>query len=105
MKALLLVTLLCAAAGASAQTFPSRPITMVVPFAAGGPVDVVARVLAEPMRRSLGQNVVVDNTTGAGAASASGASLARRPTATRSASAIGARTWSTAPFTRCSTTC
>jgi tripartite-type tricarboxylate transporter receptor subunit TctC len=39
---------------------------MVVPFAAGGPVDVVARILAEPMRRSLGQAVVVENTTGAG---------------------------------------
>jgi tripartite-type tricarboxylate transporter receptor subunit TctC len=51
---------------ARAQTFPSRPVTLVVPFAAGGPVDVVARVLAEPMRKSLGQAVVVDNTTGAG---------------------------------------
>jgi tripartite-type tricarboxylate transporter receptor subunit TctC len=50
---------------ASAQTYPSRPITMVVPFAAGGPVDTVARILADPMRRTLGQTVVVDNTTGA----------------------------------------
>jgi tripartite-type tricarboxylate transporter receptor subunit TctC len=52
--------------GASAQSYPSRPITVVVPFAAGGPVDVVARVLAEPMRKSLGQAIVVDNTVGAG---------------------------------------
>jgi tripartite-type tricarboxylate transporter receptor subunit TctC len=52
--------------GASAQPYPSRPITVVVPFSAGGPVDVVARVLAEPMRKALGQAVVVDNTTGAG---------------------------------------
>ena len=51
---------------ASAQTYPSRPITLVVPFSAGGPVDVVARSLAEPMRKSLGQTVLVDNTTGAG---------------------------------------
>ena len=51
---------------ASAQTYPSRPITMVVPFSAGGPVDVVARILAEPMRKSLGQSVLVDNTVGAG---------------------------------------
>jgi tripartite-type tricarboxylate transporter receptor subunit TctC len=51
---------------AQAQSFPSRAVTMVVPFAAGGPVDVVARILAEPMRRSLGQAVVVENTTGAG---------------------------------------
>lgn len=52
--------------GASAQTYPSRAITMVVPFSAGGPVDVVARVLSEPMRKSLGQAVLVDYTTGAG---------------------------------------
>jgi tripartite-type tricarboxylate transporter receptor subunit TctC len=50
---------------ASAQTYPSRPITLVVPFAAGGPVDTVARILSDPMRKSLGQTVVVDNTTGA----------------------------------------
>lgn len=49
-----------------AQTYPSRPVTLVVPFAAGGPVDVVARVLSDPMRKSLGQAVVVDYTTGAG---------------------------------------
>jgi tripartite-type tricarboxylate transporter receptor subunit TctC len=52
-------------ADASAQAFPSRPVTLVVPFAAGGPVDTVARILSEPMRRSLGQTIVVDNTTGA----------------------------------------
>ena len=51
---------------AGAQQFPSRPVTLVVPFAAGGPVDVVARLLSEPMRRSLGQPVVVEYTTGAG---------------------------------------
>ncbi|MCW5591719.1 MAG: hypothetical protein KIS74_06460 [Burkholderiales bacterium] len=49
-----------------AQSFPSRPVTMVVPFAAGGPVDTVARILAEPMRKSLGQAIVVESTTGAG---------------------------------------
>jgi tripartite-type tricarboxylate transporter receptor subunit TctC len=51
---------------APAQSFPSRPVTMVVPFAAGGPVDTVARILAEPMRKSLGQPIVVESTTGAG---------------------------------------
>jgi len=54
------------ATAASAQPYPTRPVTLVVPFAAGGPVDVVARILAEPMRRSLGQAVVVESTTGAG---------------------------------------
>jgi tripartite-type tricarboxylate transporter receptor subunit TctC len=52
-------------AGASAQVYPSRPITMVVPFAAGGPVDTVARILSEPMRASLGQSIIVENVTGA----------------------------------------
>src|SRR5499427_7681712 len=50
---------------ASAQTFPSRPVTIVVPFAAGGPIDTLARVLAERMRASLGQPVVVENVSGA----------------------------------------
>jgi tripartite-type tricarboxylate transporter receptor subunit TctC len=50
---------------ASAQVYPARPITMIVPFPAGGPTDVVARVIAEHMRSSLGQTVVVENTSGA----------------------------------------
>ena len=50
---------------AGAQDYPSRPITMIVPFAAGGPTDVVARILAEGMRASLGQNVLIENFTGA----------------------------------------
>jgi tripartite-type tricarboxylate transporter receptor subunit TctC len=48
-----------------AQPYPSRPITMVVPLAAGGPLDTIARILAEPMRISLGQPVIVENVTGA----------------------------------------
>lgn len=52
--------------GAAADTYPQRPITMIVPFAAGGPTDVVARIIAEPMSRALGQQVVVENVTGAG---------------------------------------
>ena len=50
---------------ALAQEYPARPITMVVPFAAGGPTDVLARIIAEPMRASLGQPVIVTNIGGA----------------------------------------
>jgi tripartite-type tricarboxylate transporter receptor subunit TctC len=50
---------------AIAQTYPSHPITMVVPFAAGGPTDTIARIVAERMGKSLGQTVVVENVTGA----------------------------------------
>jgi tripartite-type tricarboxylate transporter receptor subunit TctC len=53
-------------ASANAQTYPSRPITMVVPFAAGGPTDTVARLVAESMSRTLGQQIVVENVGGAG---------------------------------------
>ena len=51
---------------ASAQAYPSKPITLIVPYAAGGPTDSIARVLAERMRSSLGQTIVIENTTGAG---------------------------------------
>jgi tripartite-type tricarboxylate transporter receptor subunit TctC len=58
---------LVASAGlAAAQNFPTRPMTMVVPFAAGGPTDVLARVIAARMSESLGQQVVVENVGGAG---------------------------------------
>src|SRR5664279_3935063 len=56
---------LATVASAGAQDYPSRPITMIVPFAAGGPTDVLARIMAEGMRASLGQNVLIENTTGA----------------------------------------
>jgi tripartite-type tricarboxylate transporter receptor subunit TctC len=61
-----LFALLAALGGtASAQTYPARPVTMVVPFAAGGPVDTIARILAVPMGKALGQTVLVEDTTGA----------------------------------------
>ncbi|CAO4167349.1 tripartite tricarboxylate transporter substrate-binding protein [Methylorubrum aminovorans] len=68
MRTALAISLLSvlAAFGAAADTYPQRPITMVVPFAAGGPTDVVARIVAEPMSRVLGQQVVIENVTGAG---------------------------------------
>jgi tripartite-type tricarboxylate transporter receptor subunit TctC len=54
------------ALGATAEIYPSRPITMVVPYAAGGPADTVARIITERMRQSLGQTIVIENVTGAG---------------------------------------
>ncbi len=54
------------AGGASAQTYPDRTITMVVPFAAGGSTDLVARILAQKLTEQMGQTVVVENRAGAG---------------------------------------
>src|SRR5215204_3309207 len=50
---------------AVAQSYPTRTVTMVVPFGAGGPTDALARIVAERMRNALGQSVVVENVTGA----------------------------------------
>lgn len=54
------------ATGAQAQGYPTRPITMIVPFAAGGPTDVVARIVTDHMSRTLGQQIVIENVAGAG---------------------------------------
>jgi tripartite-type tricarboxylate transporter receptor subunit TctC len=67
---------LAAATGASAQgNYPSRPITMIVPFAAGGPTDVIARIVSDHMSRTLGQQIVVENVAGAGGTTG----ITRRP--------------------------
>jgi tripartite-type tricarboxylate transporter receptor subunit TctC len=70
MKALfvtpVLAVALAAPAPSTAQTYPSKPITIVVPFSAGGPTDTLARIIGERMRKTLGQPLLVDNTTGAG---------------------------------------
>ena len=60
------LAVLQSATSAVAQTYPSRPITMVVPLGVGGSTDVIARIMAEGMRASLGQPIIVENTTGAG---------------------------------------
>jgi tripartite-type tricarboxylate transporter receptor subunit TctC len=67
MRRLLMALVLASlAAGAQAQTYPSRPITLVVPFPPGGSTDLAARIMAERMRGPLGQPVVIENVGGAG---------------------------------------
>ncbi len=58
--------ILFGAAPVQAQTYPSRPITLVVPFPPGGSTDAAARIMAERMRATLGQSVVIENVGGAG---------------------------------------
>src|SRR5258705_11440993 len=60
------LALACGAAGVHAQDYPARPITLVVPYSAGGGNDVMARIVAEKMSRSLGQQIVIENKGGAG---------------------------------------
>ena len=62
----LALALSCTATGAYAQVYPNRPMTMVVPFAAGGPTDIVARIIGEKMSQILGQQIVIENVGGAG---------------------------------------
>ena len=62
----LALAILASVAGAQAETFPSRPITLVVPFPPGGSTDIAARIMAERMRGPLGQSVIVENVGGAG---------------------------------------
>jgi tripartite-type tricarboxylate transporter receptor subunit TctC len=63
------VALVLIAAGiaiAKAETYPSRPITIVVPYPAGGPTDTLARILTDRMSGSLGQPLIIENVAGAG---------------------------------------
>src|SRR5499433_2040289 len=74
------VAIAFAALPAAAQTdFPRRPITVIVPFAAGGPTDVVARIVSEHMSRTLGQQLIVENVVGAGGTTASTRAMRAAP--------------------------
>jgi tripartite-type tricarboxylate transporter receptor subunit TctC len=64
---------------ASAQNYPSRPVTLIVPFSAGGPSDVMARILAERMKVALGETVLIENVTGAGGSIGTGRAVRSPP--------------------------
>jgi tripartite-type tricarboxylate transporter receptor subunit TctC len=64
---------------ASAQTYPARPVTIIVPFAAGGTPDIAARIIAEHMSRMLGQQFIVENAAGAGGTTGSVRAMRARP--------------------------
>jgi tripartite-type tricarboxylate transporter receptor subunit TctC len=66
------LAIIASLAGAQAQTFPSRPITLVVPFPPGGSTDTTARIMAEKMRPILGQPIIIENVGGAGGSIALG---------------------------------
>ena len=66
LSALAAAVVLAASAGAQAQSYPSKPVTVIVPFAAGGATDVLARFLGERLRAVLGQPIIIENVTGAG---------------------------------------
>ena len=83
--AALLMGLVAGPTAPSQAAYPERPITLVVPFPAGGSTDLVARVVAEKMSQELGQQIVVENRGGAGGNVGSAAVAPRpTPTATRS---------------------
>jgi tripartite-type tricarboxylate transporter receptor subunit TctC len=65
--AVLLAVMLLGITGVRAETYPSKPITLIVPFPAGGPTDTIARIMGEHMSKTLGQSILVETVTGAGA--------------------------------------
>src|SRR5262249_22764381 len=84
---------------ATAETYPARPITMIVPFPAGGPTDALARVLADPIRGSLGQPIIIENVGGADGSIGTGRAARARPDGyTIELGAIGTHTLNGALF-------
>ena len=68
LKSTLLACALALSANAFADTYPSKPITLIGPFAPGGTTDIVARIVADKLTKELGQSVIVENRAGAGGA-------------------------------------
>lgn len=66
VRASMTIAALLAAASVHAQNWPTRPITWIVPFAAGGPTDALARTIADRVSREVGQSIIIENTPGAG---------------------------------------
>ena len=79
----LTLSLLALTGRVSAQSYPSKPITIVVPFGPGGTADVVVRAMSDHLRNTLGQPIVIDNRIGAAGRSQRPSSPARRQMATR----------------------
>src|SRR5262245_1521965 len=67
------------AGAATAQTYPSRPITLIVPFPPGGATDAIARIIQDSMSQSLGQPIVIENIGGAGGTIAAGRAARAAP--------------------------
>jgi tripartite-type tricarboxylate transporter receptor subunit TctC len=88
---------------AMAQSYPSRPVTMIVPFPAGGATDVIARIMAERMREPLGQPVIIENIGGADGSIGVGRTARARPDGYTIC--LGIDGTSTAPSIRFPTTC
>jgi len=66
LKIVSALVVLLAACAASAQTYPTKPIRLVVGFAPGGAADIISRAMSDPLTRALGQGIIVDNKPGAG---------------------------------------
>jgi tripartite-type tricarboxylate transporter receptor subunit TctC len=66
-------------AGAQAQSYPTRPITIIVPFPAGGPTDTIARIMGDHMKGTLGQPFIIENVTGAGSTIGTGRAVQAQP--------------------------
>ena len=79
LAAPLLAACILASGAASAQTYPSRPITMIVPYPPGGATDAISRIMQDSISQSLGQQVVIENIGGAGGMIAAGRAARAAP--------------------------